>query len=45
VVICGLRCSLCMRTAALLSHNSLPLATVLSGVLHDIHFNFYRKKQ
>ena len=24
---------------------SLPLATVLSGVLYDIHIHFYRKKR
>jgi hypothetical protein len=31
----GLRCSPYLGTAALLSHLSLPLATVLSGVVDD----------
>ena len=50
VVMGGLRCALTRRPRAyaqqrFLSHNSLPRAPVLSGVLDDIHFNFYRKKQ
>ena len=35
VVICGLRCSLYLRTVALLNRNFLPLATVLLGVFRD----------
>jgi len=32
VVLCGRRCSPYLRTAALLGHKSLPLATIFPGI-------------
>ena len=42
VGICGLRCSPYVRTVALLRHNSLPLATVLLGILKDFSYSMKR---